>query len=198
MGFKSSYADPDVWLRAATKTNGEEYYEYVLMYIDDILALSIDPRAILVDIQTSFKFKNDKIELPFSYLGARLQEKEINGCMCWTMTSVDYANATIKNVEKTVEGTRWKLPTKVVTPMTSNFMPELGGTPKLDEKDLTFYQELIGILRWATEIGRVDILLEVSLLSQYLACAQEGHLEQALHIMAYLKKKPKLTLYMDP
>eukprot|EP00978_Attheya_sp_CCMP212_P004832 scaffold10628_cov48-Attheya_sp.AAC.3 len=84
--------------------------------------------------------------------------------------------------------------------MMSNFMPELDGTPELNEKDLTFYQELIGILRWATEIGRVDILLEVSLLSQYIACAQEGHLEQAqaLQIMAYLKKKTKLTLYMDP
>eukprot|EP00978_Attheya_sp_CCMP212_P000550 scaffold1076_cov32-Attheya_sp.AAC.2 len=199
MGFKSSYADPDVWLRPATKANGEEYYEYMLMYVDNILALSIDPRAILVDIQNSFKFKNDKIDPPSSYLGVRLQEKEINGRMCWTMTSVDYVDATIKNVEKTVEGTRWKLPTKVATPMTSNFMPELDGTPELDEKeDLTFYQELIGILGWATEIGRVDILFEVSLLSQYLACAQEGHLEQALHIMEYLKKKPNLTLYMDP
>eukprot|EP00978_Attheya_sp_CCMP212_P022390 scaffold66783_cov32-Attheya_sp.AAC.1 len=146
MGFKSS-------LRAATKADSEEYYKYVLMYVDDILALSIDPRAILVDIQTSFKFKNDKIEPPSSYLGARLKEKEINGRKCWTMTSVDYVNATIKNVEKTVEGTRWKLPAKVGTPMMSNFVPELDGTPELDEKDLTFYQELIGILRWATEIG---------------------------------------------
>eukprot|EP00978_Attheya_sp_CCMP212_P009438 scaffold22328_cov61-Attheya_sp.AAC.4 len=65
MGFKSSYADPDVWLRPATKANGEEYYEYVFMYVDDILALSIDPRAILVDIQTSFKFKSDKIDPPY-------------------------------------------------------------------------------------------------------------------------------------
>eukprot|EP00978_Attheya_sp_CCMP212_P045129 scaffold334524_cov35-Attheya_sp.AAC.1 len=62
------------------------------------------------------------------------------------MTSVDYVNATIKNVEKTVEGTRWKLPAKVGTPMMSNFVLELDGTPELDEKDLTFYQELIGIL----------------------------------------------------
>lgn len=33
MEFQSSMADPDVWLRAATKTDGESYYEYVLMYI---------------------------------------------------------------------------------------------------------------------------------------------------------------------
>ena len=64
--------------------------------------------------------------------------------------------------------------------------------------DTQYYQELIGILRWATELGGVDILLEVSLLSQYQASPREGHLEQALHIFAYLKKNLKLTLYLDP
>eukprot|EP00978_Attheya_sp_CCMP212_P026548 scaffold87549_cov65-Attheya_sp.AAC.2 len=43
MGFKSSYADPDVWLRPATKANGEEYYEYVLMYVDIINRSKSDP-----------------------------------------------------------------------------------------------------------------------------------------------------------
>jgi hypothetical protein len=33
MGFKSSVADPDVWLRPASRPDGEEYYEYILMYI---------------------------------------------------------------------------------------------------------------------------------------------------------------------
>jgi hypothetical protein len=32
---------------------------------------------------------------------------------------------------------------------------------------------------------------------QYQASPREGHLEQALHIFAYLKKKPKLTIYLD-
>ena len=36
IGFQSSPADPDVWLRPAVKFNGDEYYEYVLMYVDDI------------------------------------------------------------------------------------------------------------------------------------------------------------------
>ena len=57
---------------------------------------------------------------------------------------------------------------------------------------------MIGMLRWATELGRVDVLHEVSLLSQYQASPRQGHLEQALHIFAYLDKKPKLTLYMSP
>jgi hypothetical protein len=82
--------------------------------------------------------------------------------------------------------------------MSITYVPELDITEELNEKDVTFFQELIGVLRWATEIGRVDILLEVSLLSQYQANPQEGHLEQLLHIFAFLKHHPKLTLYLSP
>jgi hypothetical protein len=44
----------------------------------------------------------------------------------------------------------------------------------------------------------VDILYEVSILSQYQASPKEGHLEQIMHIFPYLKKKPKLSIYLDP
>ena len=40
--------------------------------------------------------------------------------------------------------------------------------------------------------------MEVSLLSGYQALPRIGHLEQLLHIIALLKKKPKLALYFDP
>ena len=49
------------------------------------------------------------------------------------------------------------------------------------------YLQLIGICRWAVEIGRVDIFLEVSLLSQYQAGPRLGHLEVLYNISAYLK-----------
>ena len=32
INFKSGIADPDVWLRPAVKTDGEHYYEYILVY----------------------------------------------------------------------------------------------------------------------------------------------------------------------
>ena len=61
-----------------------------------------------------------------------------------------------------------------------------------------FYQELIGILRWAVEIGRVNILFEVSLLSSHLALPRIGHLQPVYHIFGYLKQVPKRKLYFDP
>jgi len=36
MGFKPSTADPDVWMRPAAKPDGEQYYKYILVYVDDI------------------------------------------------------------------------------------------------------------------------------------------------------------------
>ena len=51
---------------------------------------------------------------------------------------------------------------------------------------------MIGMLRWATELVRVDVLHEVSLLSQYQASPRQGHIEQVLHIFAFLDKHPEI------
>ena len=60
----------------------------ICIEVDDILAISCDPKAILEDVQKTFKLKNDKIELPEFYLGAKLQEKVLNNVRCWTITQV--------------------------------------------------------------------------------------------------------------
>jgi hypothetical protein len=49
-------------------------------------------------------------------------------------------------------------------------------------------ESLIGILRWIVELGRVDICLEVSMMSSHLVLPREGYLEQGFHIFAHLKK----------
>jgi hypothetical protein len=169
------------------------------MYVDDILAISCNAKEILEDVQRTFKLKNDKIEQPEFYLGAKLQEKSINGLICWTITSQDYVKAAVQNIEEALKTKKWKLPTThLETPMNSTYVPELDVTHELDGNDVVFYQEIIVMLRWATEIGRVDILFEVSLLSQYMANPREGHMEQLLHIIAFLRQRPKLTLYLSP
>ena len=46
LGFQRCKADPDLWMRAATTIDGEEYYEYLLVYVDDLMAVSEHPLAI--------------------------------------------------------------------------------------------------------------------------------------------------------
>jgi hypothetical protein len=79
MGFQSSLADPDECLRAATKEDGEKYYEFVLMYVDDILAISCDARSILEEVQKTFKLKNDSIDSPEFILAPSCNENRSMG-----------------------------------------------------------------------------------------------------------------------
>ena len=85
-----------------------------------------------------------------------------------------------------------------MTPIQTIYRPELDVTPELNSTDATYYQSLIGILRWMVELGRIDICLEVSMMSSHLALPREGHLEQVLHIFGYLKKYHNGTLVNDP
>lgn len=198
IGFKSSIADPDVWYRNVINNDGENYYEYVLVYVDDLLEISTDARSVMLEIAVKFKLKKDKIESPRVYLGGRLSNKSLNGKDVWTMSSVDYVKAIVKNLEVRLSKKGIRLPSRATTPMTSDYIPELDGTSELNPDDITMYQELIGELRWAIEIGRVDILYEVSAMSSYQASPHDGYLNQILNIFAYLNKNPKLTLYFDP
>lgn len=82
--------------------------------------------------------------------------------------------------------------------MSSGYHPEEDTWVQLEGTDHTYFQDLIGILRWTTELERIAITVEVSMLSTHLAMPRSGHLEQAIHIFAYLKVNPKKTLALDP
>ena len=48
------------------------------------------------------------------------------------------------------------------------------------------------------QLGRVDIYYETAILSHYLVCPREGHLEALYHIFAYLKSHQCFNLVFDP
>jgi hypothetical protein len=80
----------------------------------------------------------------------------------------------------------------------SGYQPELDVTDELDSELLSRYSQLIGILRWMVELGRINIYHEVSVLSQYLALPRQGHLEAVYHIFAYLNKHENSSIVFDP
>ena len=45
---------------------------------------------------------------------------------------------------------------------------------------------MIGILQWSVELGRIDIITEVSFLSSFNISPRRGHLEAAYRIFEYL------------
>ena len=63
------------------------------------------------------------------------------------------------------------------TPFSSSeYRPELENTPYYIDELITIYQTLMGILRWMCELGRIDILYESSLLSQYMEAPRTAYL----------------------
>ena len=100
IGLVPTRADPDVWHRPAVKEDGFEYYEYVLCYVDDILAISHKAKDLLKAVQAIFKLKDDRIEPPDMYLGATLSVMEDDGIQGWCMSSDKYVKAAVENVEQ--------------------------------------------------------------------------------------------------
>jgi Reverse transcriptase (RNA-dependent DNA polymerase) len=76
LNYTPTKADPDVWIRPGIKPDGFEYYEMVLVYVDDVLCISHDPEATMKGIQGTFKLKDDKIEKPTMYLSAQISRKQ--------------------------------------------------------------------------------------------------------------------------
>ena len=74
INFKLCAADPGVWLRPGVRLEGTEYYEYILMYMDNILAISVDAMKILKILEgNTVQYNNNKIASPDMYLGSKLQ-----------------------------------------------------------------------------------------------------------------------------
>jgi Reverse transcriptase (RNA-dependent DNA polymerase) len=113
LGFTSSRGDPDVWFRPAQKSNGEEYYEYLFVYTDDILAIGVDPKDILMKLNKYFKLKPDSIHPPDDYLGTKIKKTVLpNGASAWGQSSSHYVRNAVKNLEEWMVKEGRKLPKK--------------------------------------------------------------------------------------
>jgi hypothetical protein len=114
------------------------------------------------------------------------------------MSSEKYVNAAVANVTEKFGKVLPKRCRPFRTPMVLQFRPENNVSEDLEKEDITYYQELIGVLRWAAELGCIDIACEMSMLSSHMALPRRGHLEQIYHIFGYLYAHPKHSLYFNP
>jgi hypothetical protein len=200
IGYKSYLADPDVWLREATKSDGVPYYEYLIIYVDDILAFSLAPQETMKAISELYRLKDNLATKPERYLGADVVQFYLPGDSSkpqWGLSSTQYIAEAIQNVELELSKIRKTLSNAISMPPSGGYRPELDVSPLLSPEQANYFQNLIGILRWIIELGRLDIHVHVSMLSTFLAAPQEGHLNETLHIFAYLKRYKKSTMVFD-
>jgi hypothetical protein len=109
-----------------------------------------------------------------------------------------YVKRAVKEAQRNVAKANEKpLPNKTVTPLTAGYHPELDATLELDDAKANYFQGFIGVLRWMIELGRIDIMVSIAMLSRYLANPREGHLSEAKHVFAYLKALDRSSLIFD-
>jgi hypothetical protein len=198
LGFKPCAADPDVWMRPATKPDGEEYYEYILVYVDDILVLSHSPRTIMDRIASSFSLKEGSDKEPTEYLGADIGKYQFDGDTDtkWSMGSERYIKNALSNVMEWLQQRGQKLlPRKCVLPQ--GYRPELDTSDYCTEEEAHFVSSQLGVLQWACELGRIDICMETNLMSSFRAAPRQGHLAAVIHIFGWLKSHDRSKLVFD-
>ena len=92
------------------KTNGEQYYEYLLVYVDDILCLSEHTKPIMDEIGALYRLKENSVGPPKRYLGADTKFLQMkSGIQCWTMSPDSYLREAIANVEVMMEHDEYKI-----------------------------------------------------------------------------------------
>ena len=203
MGFTPSLSDPDMYYRKQSRPDNTRYYELLLVYVDDVLAISHDPKSIMEMIGKGFDLKNDEYGPPTTYLGGDVETFQLpDGKRAWSMLSTSYVRNAVKTVDILLAGDELELKgssnKRHAGPLPSGYKPELDTTDECDPEYTSRYQQLIGILRWAIELGRIDVLIETALMSQYQMSPRMGHLEGLYHIFHYLKKNPVKRMVMDP
>ena len=65
--------DTDVWMCKARKSDGTEYYEYMLLYVDDCLAISEAPKEAVLQLDKLFKMQPNSIAPPDVYIGSKVK-----------------------------------------------------------------------------------------------------------------------------
>ena len=124
-------------------------------------------------------------------LGANIEKVQLDdGSPAWVTMSVDYMKAAITQVQSDLKEDNVSLKMvygKGSQPYLVDYRPEIDISKELGSKLTNRCQQLIGTLRWAIEIGRLDILTEVSSLLQHLCNPRIGHLHVIYSIFNYLR-----------
>jgi hypothetical protein len=190
LGWHPFRAEGDLWMKAETRPDdGVLYWAYILIYVDAILCVHNDLGAPLAKLDEYFKMKEGSIQVPTFYLGSKLKNTVLtNVVVAWSMSSSKYVQYAVQNVQDELAAFPGyqKLLKKESVPFAGGYKPELDESPELDPIRANFYQSQIGILRWCVELGRIDIITEVSILSTYLCFPREDHLEAIFHVFVYL------------
>ena len=174
--FKSSKADPDVWMRPEP---GGTCYEYIAVYVDDLAIAAKDPQAFCNELKKGYNLKLKGVGSLEYHLGCTYK-KDPDGTLAADPRR--YVNKILESYERMFK----EKPRKSRPPLEEGDHPELH-TPELcDEHQTNQFQTLVGQLQWLISPGHFDIAVHVMSLSRFRAPPRKGHLDRTKRIVGYL------------
>ena len=103
-GFTPTRADNDVYRWPAVDAEGFKYYEYILVYVDDILILSKEPNKWMERLQQVYEIKKESIGPPEAYLGAQIGKMQVpSGTEAWHMSADKYCKNAVDVVQRLLD-----------------------------------------------------------------------------------------------
>ena len=161
LGYKSCHGDNDLWLKPEVDDDGNPYYSYILNYVDDILVIRHEALSVLTKIDNYFTLKPDSIGDPDVYLGAMLKLHQCeNKVWCWTLSPSKYVQEAVRNCRehlKTSFDGKYTMSKKMPNPFVMGYDADMDDSEECNPEEASYFQSLIGVMRWMVELGRVDI-----------------------------------------
>jgi hypothetical protein len=182
MGFFPCRAEQDIWLR-----DKGDHYEYVCVYVDDIMHMSRDANKFYEELTLKYKYHLKGVGKPSYHLGGDFF-RDNDGTLGWGAKT--YVGKMIMGYVILFGGE----PKEYASPIDDKDHPELDTTDLLDEDGVAMYQSMIGALQWAITLGRFDIHIAVTTMSGFRVQPRLGHLERLKRIYGYLKRQPDAAI----
>ena len=135
------------------------------MHSDDLLVTFYRTNLVMKVFDTAYTLKPDangkKWYESTTYLRANIAKFRVpdTGKTCWSMSGNTYTKEAIKNIE--LKLAKSVLQMFITSRLSINLgcQLELDMSPVLEDSQANYYQNTVGRLRWAVNIGRIDINL---------------------------------------
>ena len=124
----------------------QEYYSYILCYVNDILCIHHDPNDLLNKLNGYVLLKPGSNGSPDMYLNMKLKCMNLyNGIWAWSISPPKYVQEAVRICEEHASkhlSKGYKLPRRAENPFETD-----DESPVLGPDEASYYQSLIGVMR---------------------------------------------------
>ena len=162
-----------------------DVWEYIVVYVDDIIVAMKDPKSFFEELQDPEKvrFKMKGVGSPTYHLRADFFRDD-DGTLC--LGSQTYGKRLCSNFEQLYEA-----PKSVFSPLDHDDHPELDDSPFCGPEDMSKFQSLIGACQWMISLCHIDIAQAIMSLSWFCHCPRQGHVDHLKRVCGYICKLPQ-------